>query len=105
MKTLKCEQVYVSEYDNLADAKAQIGHFLEAVYNQKRLYSSLGYLPLAEYETQFKKAYAQNRDKNQTITPQLFVSSEGFSPGTLPAQTSRVRILRRILMNSFHIKR
>lgn len=69
MKTLKCEQVYVSEYDNLADAKAQIGHFLEAVYNQKRLHSSLGYLPPAEYETQFKKAENENRDKNQTITP------------------------------------
>jgi len=31
MKTLKYEQVYLSEYNNLADAKAQIGHFLEAV--------------------------------------------------------------------------
>ena len=37
MKTLKCEQVYLSEYENLSDARAQIGHFLEAVYNQKRL--------------------------------------------------------------------
>ncbi len=65
MKTLKCEQVYVSEYDSLADAKAQIGHFLEAVYNQKRLHSSLGYLPPAEYE----QLYQKDRDKNQTITP------------------------------------
>ena len=65
MKTLKCEQVYLSEYDNLADAKAQIGHFLEAVYNQKRLHSSLGYLPPAEFE----KSHQENRDKNQTIAP------------------------------------
>ena len=65
MKTLKCEQVYLSEYDNLADANAQIGYFLEAVYNQKRLHSSLGYLPPAEYE----QLYQKNRDKNQTITP------------------------------------
>jgi transposase InsO family protein len=65
MKTLKCEQVYLNEYENLADAKAQIGHFLEAVYNQKRLHSSLGYLPPAEFE----KAWTETRDKNQTITP------------------------------------
>jgi len=65
MKTLKYEQVYLSEYDNLTDAKAQIGHFLEAVYNQKRLHSSLGYLPPAEFEQACKK----DRDKNQTITP------------------------------------
>jgi putative transposase len=69
MKTLKCEQVYLSEYDNLADANAQIGHFLEAVYNHKRLHSSLGYLPPAEYETQFEQACNKDRDKNQTITP------------------------------------
>ena len=69
MKTLKCEQVYLSEYENLSDARAQIGHFLEAVYNQKRLHSSLGYLPPAEFEQACKKACTQSRGKNQTITP------------------------------------
>ena len=65
MKTLKYEQVYLSEYENLADARRQIGHFLEDVYNQKRLHSSLGYLPPAEFE----QTYKESRDKNQTITP------------------------------------
>ena len=65
MKTLKCEQVYLSEYENLLDARAQIGYFLEAVYNQKRLHSSLGYLPPVEFEHLCKK----DQDKNQTITP------------------------------------
>ena len=65
MKTLKYEQVYLSEYENLADARRQIGHFLEAVYNQKRLHSSLGYLPPAEFE----QTYKESRDKSQTITP------------------------------------
>ena len=69
MKTLKYEQVYLSEYENLSDARAQIGHFLEAVYNQKRLHSSLGYLPPAEFEQAYKKACTQSHDKNQTITP------------------------------------
>jgi transposase InsO family protein len=65
MKTLKYEQVYLSEYESLADARAQIGYFLEAVHNQKRLHSSLGYLPPAEFE----KTFHESRDKNQTITP------------------------------------
>lgn len=60
MKTLKYEQVYLSEYENLTDARAQIGHFLEAVYNQKRLHSSLGYLPPAEFEQQFEKTCHEN---------------------------------------------
>jgi transposase InsO family protein len=50
MKTLKYEEVYRSEYRDLADAYAQIGEFLERVYNQQRLHSALGYLPPAEFE-------------------------------------------------------
>lgn len=50
MKTLKYEEVYRSEYRDLADAYAQIGEFLERVYNQQRLHSALGYLPPTEFE-------------------------------------------------------
>ncbi len=50
MKTLKYEEVYRTEYRDLADAYAQIGEFLERVYNQQRLHSALGYMPPAEFE-------------------------------------------------------
>jgi len=43
-------EVYLNEYENLADARAAIGHFWEKVYNQKRLHSALGYLPPAGFE-------------------------------------------------------
>ena len=52
MKTLKYEEVYRSEYRDLADARAQIGQFIEKVYNQKRLHSALGYMAPAEFEKQ-----------------------------------------------------
>ena len=50
MKTLKYEEVYLQEYESLQEARASIKGFLEDVYNQKRLHSSLGYLPPAEFE-------------------------------------------------------
>jgi transposase InsO family protein len=50
MKTLKMEEVYLYEYESMAEARSRIGYFLEAVYNQKRLHSALGYVPPAEFE-------------------------------------------------------
>lgn len=44
-KTQKREEVYLKEYRTTEEADADIGHFIEAVYNSKRLHSSLGYLP------------------------------------------------------------
>ncbi len=50
MKTLKYEEVYRSEYRDLAEARTSIGQFLEKIYNRKRLHSALGYVPPAEFE-------------------------------------------------------
>jgi transposase InsO family protein len=55
-KTLKKEEVYRSGYRTPEEARRQIRHFIEQVYNLKRLHSSLGYVPLAEYELQYKQA-------------------------------------------------
>src|SRR6201993_3707986 len=54
IKTLKYEEVYRSEYRDLAEARASISAFLEKVYNQKRLHSALGYLPPAEFERELQ---------------------------------------------------
>lgn len=55
MKTLKYEEVYRQEYRDLAEARSSIEHFLERVYNQKRLHSALDYRPPAEFEQQWQK--------------------------------------------------
>jgi putative transposase len=50
MKTLKYEEVHRQEYRDLAEARSSIQHFLERVYNQRRLHSALGYCPPVEFE-------------------------------------------------------
>jgi transposase InsO family protein len=52
-KTLKREEVYLNHDDAVADAEANLGCFIEEVYNVKRLHSSLGYRPPAEFEHVF----------------------------------------------------
>ena len=50
MRTIKEEEVDLSEYRNFADANRQIGAFIQDVYMTKRIHSSLGYLTPAEFE-------------------------------------------------------
>jgi transposase InsO family protein len=50
MRTLKYDEVYLSDYQTLTEARASIRHFIEEVYNRKRLHSMLGYLPPVEFE-------------------------------------------------------
>jgi transposase InsO family protein len=50
MRTLKYEEVYLNDYDTFAEVLASVEHFIEEVYNHKRLHSAIGYLPPAEFE-------------------------------------------------------
>jgi putative transposase len=54
IKTLKYEEVYLNEYDTVAEAGDNIGGFIEIVYNKKRLHSSLGYKSPEVFEMEEK---------------------------------------------------
>ena len=51
-RTLKMEEVYLKDYGDFEEAQENIAEFIEEVYNEKRLHSSLGYLPPVEFEVQ-----------------------------------------------------
>lgn len=52
IKTLEVEEVYLNEYETSKDAFRNIRHFIETVYNRKRLHSSLGYRSLDRFESE-----------------------------------------------------
>ncbi len=54
MRTIKEEEVDLTEYHDYADAYRQLGGFLDAVYNRKRIHSALGYLTPAEFAEQWR---------------------------------------------------
>jgi len=54
IRTIKDEEVYLSDYQDFADASAHICRFLDDVYNVKRIHSALGYLTPQEFEDQWR---------------------------------------------------
>ena len=59
LRTIKEEEVDLSEYLDLDDARRQIGCFIEDVYMTKRIHSALGYLTPAEFEAAWRLAHAE----------------------------------------------
>lgn len=49
-KTLKVEEVYINDYETFEDALTNIKRFIEDVYNEKRLHSSIGYVSPNKFE-------------------------------------------------------
>ena len=50
MKTLKREEIYANQYQDLDHLRVNIQEFIEQYYNRQRLHSALGYLPPEEFE-------------------------------------------------------
>ena len=73
-KTFKYEEVYLNDYQTVDDVAERVPYFLEAVYNAKRLHSSLGYLSPDEFEELFN-----NDNSNGSNDNGLDVSLKDFS--------------------------
>jgi len=50
MKTLKREEIYANQYQDLDDLRTNVEAFIEQYYNRQRLHSALGYRPPEEFE-------------------------------------------------------
>jgi transposase InsO family protein len=57
IRTIKEEEVYLSDYRDFAEARQNMTRFLDDVYNVKRIHSALGYLTPREFEEQWRATH------------------------------------------------
>ena len=67
IRTIKEEEVVLSDYRDFEDARSQIGRFLDEVYTHKRIHSSLGYLTPAEFEEGWRQDLSGGRPLLTTL--------------------------------------
>jgi putative transposase len=67
-KTLKQEEVYLTEYRTMHDVRDRLPRFIEDVYNRKRLHSSLGYIPPSEFEFNWNLEHTACREGCTLLT-------------------------------------
>ncbi len=68
LKTLKREEIYANQYDDLEHLRANIEEFVEQYYNRQRLHSALGYRSPEEFERQAQCQSVAADGKEATIT-------------------------------------
>jgi transposase InsO family protein len=73
MKTLKREEIYANNYNDLEHLRANIEEFIEQYYNRLRLHSALGYRPPEEFEQQIE---ASGRAESRSATMVFFENKE-----------------------------
>lgn len=96
MRTIREEEISLTEYADFADARGQLGELLDAVYNCKRIHSALDYLTPA---VRAAVAGGTVRLPDQTRNP----SSTGLTSGahwTRPTSSRTSPMLSRLLQPS-----
>ena len=86
-KTLKYEQVHLSNCETFEDVAQKLPHFIEEVHNKKRLHSALGYRSPEEYEMAIQSTKTADQAppqfslkslQSEARSPRLHLCEHGF---------------------------
>jgi putative transposase len=68
IKTLKREEIYANQYDDLEHLRMHIEEFIEQYYNRQRLHSALGYCSPEEFERKTEQVNSATEFRSATMS-------------------------------------
>jgi transposase InsO family protein len=68
IKTLKREEIYANQYDDLEHLRVHIEEFIEQYYNRQRLHSALGYCSPEEFERKTEPVNSATEFRSATMS-------------------------------------
>jgi putative transposase len=68
IKTLKREEIYANQYDDLEHLRVHIEEFIEQYYNRQRLHSALGYCSPEEFERNTEQVNSATEFRSATMS-------------------------------------
>jgi putative transposase len=83
MKTLKAEEVNAKTYRSIEEARRDVGAFIEQIYNNRRLHSSIGYKPPVEFEAELRQLQAGQPGQPMPMSLNQMRLTEGVQSGAV----------------------
>jgi putative transposase len=97
MRTIKEEEVSLTEHRDLADARRQLGRFIDRIYNVNRIHSSLGYLTPKEFAARWKELPASATTTPTGAEDKAPAGADpSAAPGPSPIGAAGCRLLRSV---------